>query len=111
MWRQNERSQRHAVILLVVLRIVGGNQELVRVDGRPHGLADLARELERRKESHVVQIESYLPRLDGIVNLGLHSISCGQFQKQAANVSAVMEGGSPIPGFEVNFTGIRQANR
>ena len=111
MRRQDEGPQRHAVELLVVLRIVGGDQHLMRVERRPHGLADLARQFQRGEEIHVVHVEPHLPGLHRIVKLRGHSVSRGQFGEQAANVSAVVESGPVIPGFEVDFAGIRQTHR
>jgi hypothetical protein len=40
-----ERGERHAVKLLVIFRIIGGDQQLVGIESGPHGFADAACEV------------------------------------------------------------------
>ena len=86
-----------------------GDQHLVRAERRPHGLTDLARQLQRGEEIDVIHVEPHLTRPHRIVKLHVHPIRCGQLGEQAADVPAVMESGPGVGGLEVDLAGIQRA--
>ena len=83
----------------------------MRVQSRPHVLADLACQLNRGEEIHIVHVETHLPRLHRVVKLHLQSIGCRQLFKEGARVAAEMESGHAVRGFDVDFSGLGQAVR
>ena len=76
----------------MIFRSVCRNQQLVRVERRPHGFADPASQIESGKKINIIHVEANGLGLNGVVKLSRNPVGGRQFAEQASNVAAIMKG-------------------
>ena len=78
---QHERLEHHSIVLFVIGGSIGDDEQLVRIEGRPHALAHLASQAQRCEEIDISHVEYHLPLLHGVVKLHFHRVGGTQLSE------------------------------